>query len=68
METAIASILFFAAALVCTVASIVLSFQTEVQWSVALGIAAIILVCAGMFFVLGDMKKQRSSKKNDEDF
>lgn len=60
METAIVSIMFFAAAMISTIASIVLSFHTEVQWSVALGVVAIILVCAGMIFVLGDMKKKRN--------
>ncbi len=64
MESAIVSVIFFAASFVSTVASVVLSFQQDVKWAVAAGAVAIILACLGMIFVLNDMKKER--KKDDE--
>ena len=64
METAIVSILFFAASLVCTIASIVISFHTEIQWSIALGAIAMILAIAGLLFTLRDMK-HKTGKDDD---
>ena len=65
-SSGIAGLLFLAASMVATIAAIVLSFHIEVQWSVALGVVAVIFAIAGMAFVLADMKRHTAKNKKSE--
>lgn len=67
MESAIVSVIFFAAAFVSTIASIVISFQKEIQWSIAFGAIAIILAIAGFLFTLRDLKYQTPKDDDQEE-
>lgn len=59
METMFVALGFFVAAFVATIASIALSFQNTIEWSIACGVIAVIFSLAGLFFTLGDLKHRR---------